>query len=143
MKCLIIIPSFYPAINYGGPIYSSYNACKKLSQIGVTIYVCTTNTNVNCRLNVKTGIYLELKSNFFVKYYNETVIGLFSLPLLFNLWRDIKKTDIVHIQAVFNSPVPIAFFYAKLFNKPIVYTPRGALASWGLKNKKSLWRMFL
>ncbi|HEY9123426.1 MAG TPA: glycosyltransferase, partial [Bacteroidales bacterium] len=74
----------------------------------------------------------------YIKYYHETVIGRFSFSLLFNIWKDIKQADIVHVQAIFSSPVIIALFYAWLLKKPTLLTPRGAFATWGLANKKSM-----
>lgn len=140
IRIAYISPSFYPAIKYGGPIYSTLNTCQELANLGLDIYVSTTNTNVDCRLDVKTGKFSEFRPNFHIKYYNETIIGKVSFPLLFNLWSDITKANIIHIQAIFNSPTPIALGYAKFFRKHVVLTPRGTLSLWGLKNKKSLWK---
>jgi len=54
-------------------------------------------------------------------------------------------SDIVHIQTIFNTPAPISLLYAKLFQKSILLSPRGALCKWciGQGNKfKKLWLTF-
>lgn len=141
-KIAYICPSFYPAIKYGGPIYSTLQTCENLSKLDIEVYVSTTNTNVDSKLWIKPNIFIKQNTNFYIKYYNETIIGILSIKLLFNVWKDIKKADLVHIQAIFNSPVPIALFYGSFFKKPIILTPRGALAEWGILNKKSSSKKF-
>jgi glycosyltransferase involved in cell wall biosynthesis len=147
MKINLIIPSFYPAVIYGGPIFSTLNTCRELSKIkNNQVFVSTTNANMTSHLNLKKNIFLELEKNIFVKYYHDNWINRLSLPLLFNLWKDIKKCDIIHIQAIFSSSTPIALIYSKIFNKPIILSPRGSFAPWILnigKKKKDFWLKFL
>jgi len=143
MKLCLVIPSFYPAIAHGGPVYSTLNACEEISKLGIIINVSTTNVNGKEKMDVPCNKFVKFSDNFYVKYYNETITGKISLKLILNLWKDIIKADIVHIQAVFNTPVPVAFFYAKLFRKPIVYTPRGAFCKWGQNKKKLRKRLWI
>lgn len=147
MRVNLIIPSFYPAVVYGGPIYSTLNTAKELTKLeDVEVYVSTTNTNMTNKLDVKTSKYIELQKNLHVKYYDETIVDKFSLSLWMNIWKDIKKTDVVHIQAIFNTPVPISLFWAWFFRKPTVLTPRGSLGTWVMENGskfKKLWLKFM
>lgn len=148
MKINMIIPSFYPAVIYGGPIFSSLHACKELSKLDdIKIFVSTTNTNMYSKLDVKTNQDIKFEDNFYVKYYNEAIVDKFSLALFLNVWRDIKKSDVVHIQYIFNTPVPISLLYAKIFNKPVLLSTRGNLCKWcltqGSKLKKSWLRFFI
>lgn len=147
IKLSLIIPSFYPAVVYGGPIFSTLNTSKELAKLDdVQVFVSTTNTNMTSKLDVETGTYLELEKDLYVKYYDETVIDKFSLSLWLNIWKDIKKVDVVHVQAIFNTPIPISLFWAKLFKKPTVLTPRGSLGEWVLGNGskfKKLWLRFI
>jgi len=140
MKINLIIPSFYPAVIYGGPIFSTLHTCKELSKINDTeVYVSTTNANMNNRLDVETNRFIELEKNLFVKYYNDTIINKISIPLLLNVWRDMKSCDVIHLQAMFSTPTPIVLFYNLFLKKPLLLSPRGSLASWiiarGKKNK--------
>ena len=147
MRICVVSQAFYPAMKYGGPIFSTLYLFKSLLKLyNIDAYVSTTNANMHSKLDVETNKWIKLE-NFYVKYYNETIIGKFSLSLFFNIWRDIKKADIIHIQAIFNTPIPISLFYAKLFRKPIILSPRGSLGEWPLKNGsrfKKLWlEMFI
>lgn len=146
MKVIIVIPSFYPAFVYGGPIYSSFHTCEELANSSVEIKVATTNANKTNRLDIKPNVWHRHNNNFFIKYYNETIINKLSFSLLFYLWKDIKEADIVHVQGLFSSPVPIALFYARVFNKPVFLTPHGTLGKWSLASGsrfKSLWLKYL
>jgi glycosyltransferase involved in cell wall biosynthesis len=142
----IIIPSFYPAVIYGGTIFSSLNHAKVLVSQGHTVYVSTTNTNMRSRLTVPTGKFIELEKNLFVKYYNETIVDKLSLPMLFHMWKDIRKADVVHIQALFNIPIPFAILISKWFNKPVLLSPHGVLGDWVMSRGsrfKKLWLRIL
>lgn len=142
MKINLVTPSFYPATVYGGPIFSTLNICKSLAKLDVEVYVSTTNTNRDSKLNVKTNKWITFENFFFVKYYDETKVGTISIPLLLNLWRDIKSSDIVYLQAIFSTPTPAALLYAMIFKKPILLSPRGSFCTWCLKQGsrfKQLW----
>jgi len=143
LKVSLIIPSFYPAIVYGGPIYTTLNTSKELAKIdGVQVYVSTTNSNMTSKLAVETGTFIELEEDLFVKYYNETFVGRFSLSLFFNIWKDISIADVVHVQAIFNTPVPLSIFIARVIGRPVVLSPRGSLGGWAMSHGskfKKLW----
>ncbi len=146
MNLLLIIPSFYPATIYGGPIFSTLHTSKELAKLDIEVRVSTTNTNMTSKLEVITKKWKKLENNFYVKYYNETKIDKFSLQLYLNVWKDIKNADVIHIQSIFNTPTPIALFYSRFFNKPVLLSPRGSLGSWCLDNGntfKKQWLKFL
>ena len=147
MKISLIVPSFYPATVYGGPILSTLHTSQELAKLDdVEVRVSTTNANMTEKLDVETNSWQKFDQDFWVKYYNETKINLLSLGLLFNVWRDIKQADVVHVQYIFSSPTPIALFYAKLLQKPVVLSPRGALCQWCLEQGnrfKTLWLQVL
>ena len=147
IKVTLIIPSFYPAIVYGGPIFSTLHVCNELAKLdNINLNISTTNTNMHSKLDVETNKDIRFEDNFYVKYYDETKIDKFSLQLYCNVWKDIKKADVVHVQAMFNTPTPISLFYAKLFKKPIVLSPRGSLGDWCRNNGskfKNMWLNYL
>lgn len=148
MKVCLIIPSFYPAVIYGGPIFSTLYVSQELAMMpDVEVNVSTSNANMTTRLNVETSKWIQLKENLNVKYYNDSIIGKISFPLLFGVWRDIRGSDVVHIEGVFSTPTPISILFSKFFGKPVMLSPRGQLGEWCLKNGskfKSLWlRIFI
>ncbi|HHR5859944.1 TPA: glycosyltransferase [Providencia alcalifaciens] len=134
MKVLLIIPTYYPAIKYGGPIFSTLYTSIELNKLeNIELSVATTNANKDEKLSVPTEKWVNVK-NIKVKYYNEIIRNKFSLSLFFKIWKDIKTHDIIHIQAIFNTPIPISLFYSWLLKKPIVLSPRGSLGTWCLSN---------
>ncbi|WP_452218519.1 hypothetical protein [Lacinutrix undariae] len=132
MKISLIIPSFYPATVYGGPIFSTLHTCETLSDLDdVTMYVSTTNANRDKKLDVELNKWQQFKTNFFVKYYNTTFIHVISLPMFVGIWSDMKKSDIIQVQPVFNLSSLFAVIYSKILKKPILISPRGSLCVWG------------
>ena len=88
MKINLIIPSFYPATIFGGPIFSTLHTCKELAKLDdININVSTTNTNMHDKLDVETNKDIRFEDNFYVKYYDETIINRFSFQLLINIWK--------------------------------------------------------
>jgi glycosyltransferase involved in cell wall biosynthesis len=143
MVISIIIPSFYPAMVYGGTITASLNNARLLVQAGHKVHVSTTNTNKICRLNIPTNKFIEIEKDLFVKYYNETIVDKFSLALIFNIWRDIRKADVVHLQAIFNSPIPFTLLYSRILNVPVLLSPHGVLGNWIMSQGSILKKLWL
>lgn len=144
MNIQVIIPSFYPAVGYGGPIYSTLYVYNELSNyIDINISVSTTNANVNTKLDVVPNTWISFNENFRVKYYNETFINKFSYSLAANIWKDIKRADIIHIQSIFSISTPISLLFSLLFRKKTIISPRGSLGSWCLKNGSKLKKIWL
>ncbi|MEM6262144.1 MAG: glycosyltransferase [Bacteroidota bacterium] len=142
MNINLIIPSFYPAVVYGGPIFSSLYACRELAALGHRVTVATTNANRPHKLEVPPNTPSDFEPNISVTYYDDTIRERLSFPLMTNLSREMKQADVVHVQYIFSTPTPIGLAYAKMMNKPAVISPRGALAPWILKNGlplKGLW----
>lgn len=149
MRICLVSHSFYPATCYGGPIFSTYELCKKLAKLGFKVYVSTTNANCGESLKVEVNKFIKIEDNFFVKYYKEQITYYFSISLILNLYSDIKNSDVIYIQYIFHYTVPLALFFSWFFNKQIIICPRASLSPWGLKWKgffskffKKLWIKF-
>ena len=123
MRVAVIIPSFYPALIYGGSIFASYNLTTYASALNIDIWVSTTNANGRKRLNVKTNEFIPLHK-FHVKYYHENILNLLSLRLIFGIYNDIKKSDLIHIQSIFSYPTPISLLFSKILKKKVLLSPR-------------------
>jgi len=147
VKVCVISPAFYPAIVYGGPIFSIYHTCIELAQQGMDIFVSTTNANGNQKLEVVPNRFVRLGERFFVKYYDDSIIGRFSWRFVFFVWKDIRACNVVCIEDIFSSYIPPSLLYARLFEKPTLISARGVLSRWSLSSKKvflkRIWLMFL
>jgi len=144
MRISLVTPSFYPATAYGGPIFSTLNVSKALSKIeNISIFVSTTDANIDNRLDVDLKIWHKFREYFYVKYYHDTILNKFSLGLILGLWRDIDNSDMVYIQYMFDISTPISIIYAKLLKKPILLSPRGSLCPRCLAQGNSLKGIWL
>ena len=141
MKVSVVMPYFYPATDYGGPIFASYNLCKKAVAKGLEIKVITTDAGGSKRLNVNHNKFQTLV-NFKVKYCKEEIPNYFSFTFLIHLWKDLKESEVVHIQSIYSYTTPIALIYSYLQNKKTILSPRGSLAKWSFSKRgflKKLW----
>jgi len=142
MNICVVSHSFYPATCYGGPIFSTYELCKKLADLGHNIYVSTTNANCGSSLDVDTSKFIEIHRNLNVRYYFEQIYWYFSFALIFGLWKDIKRSDLIYIQYIFHYTVPLALFYSWVLNRRVVICPRASLSPWGINWKGKLSSLF-
>jgi glycosyltransferase involved in cell wall biosynthesis len=137
LKIAIVIPSFYPAVVYGGWVFSSWHTCRELAKLGVESYVSTTNDNGSSSLESNPSVYKEIYKLIFIKYYQQTIKERLSLSMIIGLKKDLAKADVVHIQGIFSIPTPLGLFYANQLKKPILLSPHGCLGEWCLSDGKS------
>lgn len=143
MNVLHITPSFYPAHVYGGPIQSVYHLCRQLARDGCAIRVLTTNANGHTAvLDVDTNRELEVVEGVHVRYCSRLRPESTSVALLRALHGYVNWSDIVHLTAVYNFPTIPTLVACQLLNKPIIWSPRGALQRWEGSTRlksKALW----
>jgi glycosyltransferase involved in cell wall biosynthesis len=146
MNIHLVSPSFYPATVYGGPIFSTLHVCEELVNLGNTVRVSTTNMNRPNRLDVEVGTWIPKSTNFYIKYYNDTIKERFSFGMFKCLGADFLHADFIHVNYIFSAPTAIALYYARKLNKPLLLSPRGSLAKWILNNGipfKKQWLLWL
>jgi len=69
----------------------------------------------------------------------------FSLRFLFSIYKEIKSSDIVHIQSIFFLPAYFSSIACRLLKIPYVVSPRGAIIKVHFKKNtifKNLWMIF-
>lgn len=141
MKLVVVIPYFYPAYIYGGPVFAAYHLCQKVAQNGVNVDVITTNLNGKRKLDVMPNVFTS-QSGFNVKYYNKCLLPFFSFKMILGLAKDIKDADVVHVQSIYSLSTTFALFHSYLQNKVVFLSPRGSLTPWSFKHRgfmKKLW----
>lgn len=143
MRICCVIPSFYPAVVYGGWVFSSWNAYKAFSKLGIDTFVSTTNDNGNAVLQSSSKTYIKIEDNIYVKYYPQTIRERFSMSLLFNLWRDIYNSELVRIHGIFSISTPIGLFYSFILGKKVLLSPHGCLGTWCLADGNRLKKYYL
>ena len=139
MRILHVVPSYLPALRYGGPIISVHGLCKALAGRGHDVHVFTTNVDGDGESPVPTGIPVDLEG---VK------VWYFPVPVLRRLyWSPLMKTaldkqmsgfDVLHTHSVFLWPTWAAARVAKSRRVPYFLAPRGMLVR-DLIQRKSHW----
>ena len=121
---LVIIPTFYPHLEDGGPIISLYNQLYDLhKKINISVY---TKTN--------TKKYIKNNKNNFINYEVYTKKNFFSLFFLNQL---IKKNDIIHIHSIFSFFTIFSIIFSLINKKKIILSPRGSITK-NFKSKRYL-----
>ncbi|MDP2704153.1 MAG: glycosyltransferase [bacterium] len=142
MRILHIVPTYLPAYNRGGPIWSVHNLNKWLVKKGVDVTVYTTNIDVKgkVREGVET-IVDDVKVWYFPasypkvwEYWRVGILPAF-LPRHWEYSRDLHKAliqntknfDLVHVTSTFLFASTLGPYYAQKHKKPYVISPRGNL----------------
>ncbi len=144
MRMLHVIPSYLPAVRYGGPIFAVHGLCKALAARGHDVQVFTTNIDGPRESEVPIGVRVNLEG---------VQIRYFPCPLLRRLYwapaldraleREIGKFDTVHLHSVFLWPTWAAARAARKAGVSYVLSPRGMLVKELIRRRsrlaKSAW----
>ena len=143
MRVCHIAPSFYPAHVYGGPIQTLYHLCLHVARKGCEVRVLTTDANGReAVLNVEKEAEIELADRLHVRYCERVISHSVSPELISELLRYIRWADVVHVTGVYSFPTIPALFACRLLDKPVVWSPHGALQRWRGTTRlhlKALW----
>ena len=139
MKVLHVVPSFYPAFNYGGPITSVYELCAGLVRQGCEVQVLTTDANgLSAVLDVVKHVPVKLAPGLSVRYCPRIFRHSVSPQLLRRLVPSMRWADVVHLTAVYNFPTLPALAACRWLGKPLVWSPRGGLQRWDNSRRPGL-----
>lgn len=134
MKILHVVPSYYPAIQYGGPIESVHNLNKWLVAQGAEVTVYTTDADGPSRLLVPKGEAVDVDG-----------VKVFYFPLSFPkrwfyswalhraLRKNINHFDCIHETSVFLSTSWLVAKIARRNRVPYIISPRGSFMKEPLK----------
>lgn len=144
MRILHVVPSYLPAIRYGGPIYSVHGLAKALARQGHYVDVFTTNVDGPGVSNVPVGTTVVL-DGVNVRYF-PCGAGrrlYHSTDMRRALAQHVKDYDVVHLHSVFLWPTLAGARAARAAGVPYVLSPRGMLVGDLIRRKsrllKSLW----
>lgn len=138
MKILHVVPTYFPAIRYGGPIYSVHELNKWLVKNGVEVTVYTTNIDGPNDLSVSLSKPVIIDGVIVIYFKSSWPRSWFySKDLKSALEENIKDFDLVHITSVFLSASYLGAKYAKKFNKPYIISSRGSLIPELISKKSS------
>lgn len=139
LRILQVVPTYYPAVRYGGPIRSVHGLSAGLARRGHDVHVCTTSVDGDQDLDVPHGQSVPL-DGVHVRYF--PVPGLRRLFWAPSMHTHLRKTmasfDVVHLHSVFLWPTAIAASEARRARVPYLMSPRGMLAR-DVIRKKNRW----
>jgi len=132
LKILQIVPSYWPAKRFGGPIFSLFSLNKALVRKGIDLTVYTTNVGLGKDVPSNEKISIEgIKVNYFnfVKCFEwlGPTGWQFSPVMEKALKKSIKDFDLIYIVGVWNYPIAMAARCCLKFKKPYIISPRGML----------------
>ena len=139
MRILHVVPSFLPAVRYGGTITSVHGLCRGLAGLGHDVHVFTTNVDGPADSPVPTDTPVAL-DGVTVRYFpSPRLRRLFWSPRLGLALRDaVTSFDVVHTHSIFLWPTWAASRAARRCRVPCVVSPRGMLEK-ELVRRRSRW----
>jgi glycosyltransferase involved in cell wall biosynthesis len=139
MRILIVVPTYYPAVRYGGPIRCVHGLAMALARRGHDVQVYTTTMDGDKDLDVPSDRPVDL-DGVKVHYFPVPALRrLFWSPEMGKRLREsVSEFDIVHLHAVFVWPLLAGARAAARAGVPYVMTPHGMLIR-DLIRAKSRW----
>src|SRR6516225_3938405 len=128
MRILHVVPTYFPAVRYGGPIFGVHGLCRSLAARGHELQVFTTNIDGPGITPTPIATPVDL-DGVQIRYFPCPLIRrLYWAPALGRaLHHAIGKIDIVHLHTVFLWPTWAAARAARNAGVPYILSPRGML----------------
>lgn len=138
MRILHVVPTYWPAHRYGGPIVAVHGLCRALVARGHSVDVFTTNVDGTGVTNVPANTRIDVEG-VRVGYFTSPFRRLYWSPTMrAALHGDMHRYDIVHTHAVFLWPGAAAARAARRGGKPYVISPRGMVVPALIRRKSYL-----
>ena len=148
MRILHVIPTYLPAVRYGGPMFSVHALCRNLAALGHEVHVYTTSIDGPQDLEVPLGRPVE-RDGVKVWYFGADRVRrlMGSSAMRSQLRERLAQFDLLHTHSVFLWPPWYAARSARALGLPYVMAPRGMLVPELLKIRnrlvKTVWLRLL
>lgn len=144
MRVLHVVPTYLPAVRYGGPIRSVHALCRSLAAEGHDVHVFTTNVDGASDSDVPLGRPVDLEGVKVTYFPSRMLRRLYwSPPMARALATSVASFDAVHLHAVYLWPIWAGARAARAAGVPYVISPRGMLVPELIRGKsrwvKSAW----
>jgi glycosyltransferase involved in cell wall biosynthesis len=128
MRILHVVPTYLPAVRYGGPIFAVHGLCRALAARGHDVHVVTTNIDGSGESAAPIGVPVRL-DGVTVRYFRSPLLPRLSwAPALGQtLARETAAFDVVQLHSVFLWPTWAAARSARRARVPYLVSPRGML----------------
>src|SRR5690242_1229236 len=109
MRILHVVPTYFPAVRYGGPIFAVHGLCRALVDLGHDVEVYTTNVDGSETSPVPVGepVFLDGVQ---IRYFPSPLFRrLYWAPAMGEmLGRSVIGFDLIHLHSVFLWPTWMA-----------------------------------
>ncbi len=143
MKILCVFSTYWPAFQFGGPIFSVHCLNKALVRKGIDVTVYTTNAGLVGKVPLNQEVNLDgVKVHYFgftkLFEFMGTIGWQFSKGIAKALKDNLKDFDLIYIVNIWSYPAAIAARYSRLYRKPYILVPSGMLYPNTLSKK--IWK---
>jgi glycosyltransferase involved in cell wall biosynthesis len=139
LRLLHVVPTYLPALRYGGPIRSVHALCRALAEDGHDVHVFTTNVDGPSDSDVPLLQPVDLegvKVTYFPSRYLRRLY--WSPPMRRALAGSVDGFDLVHLHAVYLWPIWAGARAARAHGVPYVLSPRGMFVPELIRRKSRL-----
>jgi glycosyltransferase involved in cell wall biosynthesis len=139
LRILHVVPTYWPAVRYGGPIRSVHALARGLVKRGHDVHVFTTNVDGAGESAVPLGRVVDREGVQVTYFPSRALRRLYWSPAMGHaLAAEMRSFDIAHLHSVFLWPTWAAARAARAARVPYVLAPRGMLVP-ELVRSKSRW----
>lgn len=139
LRLLHVVPTYLPAVRYGGPIRSVHALCRELAAAGHDVQVFTTAVDGPSDSDVPLMTPVDVEGVKVTYFPSHTLRRLYwSPPMGRALSESTTRFDAVHLHSVFLWPILAGARAARAGGVPYVISPRGMLVP-ELIRRKSRW----
>ena len=139
MRLLHVVPTYLPAVRYGGPIQTVHALCRALAAAGHDVHVYTTNVDGPYDSDVPLGRPVDLEGVKVTYFPSRLMRRLYwSPPMRRALQENGGGFDLFHLHAIYLWPTWIGARTARALGKPYVVSPRGMLVPELIRRKSRL-----
>ena len=147
MRILHVVPTYYPATYWGGPVFSVYALNNALARLpGVKLKVITTDAAGPALADrLEPADLGGLYPNQEVLVTRRVARASVSSELLRMLPGVVRWANVVHLTATYSFPTIPTLMLCRLLDKPLVWSPRGAILDaheWAGASRKLLKRVW-
>lgn len=139
MRLVHVMPSYLPAVRYGGPIHAVHALCAALVRLGHEVDVYATSVDGPRDSDVPHDRALDLDGVRVHYFRSRAARRLYWAPALRDaLAETIAGFDVAHLHSVFLWPTAAAASLAREARVPYVVSPRGMLAPEPIRARNTL-----
>lgn len=141
MRVLCVTPSYWPAFQYGGPIFVNHYLNSALVKRGIDVTVYTTSVGLENKVRENVEVLVDgVKVVYFSISKTLEFLGATGWQLSWRMTKALKANlrefDLVNIHAIWNYPPAAAAFLSKARGVPYIVTAHGTLYPYTVSNKR-------